>query len=44
MQNHCIFTKSFEETRTIYIKSKALEVFTGSDIEDVIDKLFNILL
>ena len=44
MQNHCIFTKSFEETRTIYTKSKALEVFTGSDTEDVIDKLFNTLL
>ena len=44
MQNSCISTNSFEETRTIYIKSKTLEVFIGSDIEDVIDKLFNTLL
>ena len=32
MQNSCISTRSFEETRTIYTKS------------DVIDKLFNTLL
>ena len=44
MQNSCISTKSFEETRTIYTKSEALKVFMGSDTEDVIDKLFNTLL
>ena len=44
MQNSCISTRRFEETRTIYTKSKALEVFMGSDTEDVIDKLFNTLL
>ena len=44
MQNSCISTNSFEETCTIYTKSKTLEVFMGSDIEDVIDKLFNTLL
>ena len=44
MQNSCIFTKSFEETRTIYIKSEALEIFVGSDTNDVIDRLFNTLL
>ena len=44
MQNSCISTKSFEETRTIYTKSEALKVFMGSDTDDVIDKLFNTLL
>ena len=28
MQNSCISTRSFEETRTIYIKSKVLGIFT----------------
>ena len=37
VQNSCISTKSFEETRTIYTKSEALKVFMGSDTEDVID-------
>ena len=44
MQNSCISTRSFEETRTIYTKSEPLEIFMGSDTEDVIDKLFNTLL
>ena len=44
MQNSCISTKRFEETCIIYTKSEALEVFMGSDTEDVIDKLFNTLL
>ena len=44
MQNSSISTKSFEETRTIYTKSEALEVFMGSDTEDAIYKLFNTLL
>ena len=44
MQNSCISTKRFEETWTIYTKSEALEVFMGSNTEDVIDKLFNTLL
>ena len=43
-QNSWISTKSFEETRTIYTKSEALEVFMGSDTEDIIDKIFNTLL
>ena len=37
MQNSCISTKYFEETRTIYTKSEALRVFMGSDTEDVTD-------
>ena len=44
MQNSSISTKSFEETRTIYTKSEALEVFMGNDTEDAIYKLFNTLL
>ena len=44
MQNSCISTKSFEETRTIYTKSEALEILMGSDINYAIDRLFNTLL
>ena len=44
MQNNCISTKCFEETRTIYTKNEPAEIFMGSDTEDVIDKLFNTLL
>ena len=44
MQNSFISTKRFEETRTIYTKSEPVEMFMGSDTEDVIDKLFNTLL
>ena len=41
MQNNCISTKRFEETHTIHTKSEPLEIFMGSDTEDVIDKHFN---
>ena len=44
MQNSCISTKNFEETRTLYSKSKPVEIFMGSDTEDVIDTLFNTIL
>ena len=44
MQNGCISTKSFEETRTIYTKSEPVEIFMGSKTKDVIDNLFNTLL
>ena len=44
IKEDCISTKSFEETRTIYTKSEPLEIFMGSNTEDVIDKLFNTLL
>ena len=40
----CISTKSFNETRTMHPKSKQVEVYTGSDAENVIDILFNTLL
>ena len=39
MQNSCISTKCFEETRTIYTKSEPLEIFVVSNTEDVTDKL-----
>ena len=44
MQNSCISTKSFEQTRTIYKKSEPIEIFMDSNTEDVIDELFNTLL
>ena len=44
MQNSCISTKNFEETRTIYSASEPVEIFMGSDTEDLIDKLFNAIL
>ena len=44
IQNSCISAKSFEETRTIYSKSKPVEIFMGSDTEDVNNTLFNTIL
>ena len=41
MQNSFISTRNFEETRTIYSASKPVEIFMGSDTENVIDTLFN---
>ena len=40
----CISTKSFNETCTMHPKSKQIEVYMGSDTENVIDALFNTLL
>ena len=40
----CISTKNFSEKRTMHSKSKAVEVYMGSDTEDVIDTIFNTLL
>ena len=44
MQNSCISTKNFEEACTIHTWSKPVEIFMGSDTENVIDTLFNTLL
>ena len=44
MQNSCIFTKMFKETRTIYSASEPVESFMGGDTEDVTDTLFNKIL
>ena len=40
----CISTKSFNEKRSMHSKSEAVEVYMGSDTENVIDTLFNTLL
>ena len=44
MYINCISTKSCNETRTMHPKSKQVEVYMGSDNENVIDTLFNTLL
>ena len=44
MQNNCISTRNFEDTRTIYSASKPVETFMGSDTNEAIGKLFNTLL
>ena len=44
MQNSCISTRNFEETRTISTKSEPVEIFMGINTNDVIDRLFNALL
>ena len=40
----CISTKIFNETRTVHPKSKQVEVYLGSDTENVIDTHFNTFL
>ena len=44
MQNNCISTKDFEETRTIFSASKPVDIFMGSDTNDTMDSLFDTLL
>ena len=44
MQSSWISTKSSEETRTMYAKSEPVEIYMGSNTENVIDTLFNTLL
>ena len=39
-----ISTKSFKDKHTIYFKSEQVEIYMGSDTENVIDTLFNTLL
>ena len=41
MQNNCISSKNFEDTRTIYTKSEPVEIFMGSNTNNVIDRLFD---
>ena len=40
----CISTKKFDQTRTMHPKSKQVEVYMGSDTENIINTLFNTLL
>ena len=44
MQNNCISSKDFEETRTTYSASKLVEIFMGSNTDYAIDKIFDTLL
>ena len=44
IQNNCISTRSFQETRTIYPASEPVDIFMVSNTEDVIDTLFNAIL
>ena len=44
MHIKCSSTKSFENRCTMHPKSEPVEIFVGSDTNDVIDKLFNTLL
>ena len=44
LQNSCISNKNVQKTRTIYTKSKPVEISMGSHTEDVIDTPFNTLL
>ena len=44
MQNNCISTIDFEETRTIYSASKPVQLFMGTDTDGTIDRLFDTLL
>ena len=39
-----ISVRYFEDTRTIYSESKQVEIFKGSDTENIIDALFNTIL
>ena len=42
--NRRISSKDFEETRSIYSASNNIEIFMGSDTEEIIDKLFDTIL
>ena len=44
MLNNCVSSKTFEETRSIYSASNNMKIFMGSDTDDIIDKLFDIIL
>ena len=44
IKNNFISLKDFQDTRTIYSASKPVEIFMGSDTENIIDTLFNTIL
>ena len=44
MLNRCISSINFEETRFIYSASDNIEIFMGSDTDEIIDRLFNTIL
>ena len=41
IQNNCISSKSFEDTRTIYTKSEPVEIYMASNTNNVINRLFD---
>ena len=41
---NCISTRRFKDKRTIHSKSEAVEVYMGSDTQNVINTIFNTLL
>ena len=44
MKNNFVSVLDFEDTRTIYSASQPVEIFMGSNTENVIDTLFNTIL
>ena len=44
IKNNFIFVKDFEDTQTIFSASIQVEIFMGSDTENIIDTLFNTIL
>ena len=44
MLNSCISSKNFEEMCSIDLASNNIELFVGSDTDDIIDKLFDTIL
>ena len=44
MKNNFISVKDFEDTRSIYSASNPVEIFMGSDTENIINILFNTIL
>ena len=43
-KDNFISVKDFEDNRIIFLASKPVEIFMGSDTENIIDTLFNITL
>ena len=44
IKNNFISVRDFEDTRTIYSASKPVEIFMGSETENIIDTIFNTIL
>ena len=44
IKNRCISSKNYEETRDMYSSSNNIEIFMGSNTDEVIDRLFNSML
>ena len=44
MINKCISSKNFKETRSVSSASNSIEIFMGSDTDEVVDRLFDTLL